>query len=70
MPKSPQSSAVAIGSRFTRTGQPWKVFAVTRVFERPPLPPHAHLVAENRDRDETTVAVNVLLDRRFFTPVA
>jgi len=69
MPKRSQSSGITVGSRFIRTGQPWKVFAVTRVFERPQLPPHAHLVAENRDRDETTIAVNVLLDRRFFTPV-
>ncbi|MBI1321189.1 MAG: hypothetical protein GC168_19865 [Candidatus Hydrogenedens sp.] len=60
---------LALGSRFIRAGQPWKVFAVTRIFERPPLQPHAHLVADNRDRDEATIAVNVLLDRRFFTPV-
>jgi len=69
MPKS-MPPRVIVGSRFIRAGQPWKVFAVTRVFERPQLPPHAHLVAENRDREETTIAVNVLLDRRYFTPVA
>lgn len=68
MPKPSLPSGVTVGSRFIRTGPPWKVFAVTRVFERPQLLSHAHLVAENRDRDETTVAVNVLLDRRFFTP--
>lgn len=61
--------SVAIGDRFTRSGQPLKVYQVTRIDERPHHPPHARLTALTATREEITIAVGTLLDRRYFTPV-
>lgn len=66
--KRANRNTVTIGDRFIRTGQPSKVFAVTRIDERPHHPPHARLMALTPDKEEITIAVNTLLDRRFFAP--
>lgn len=61
-------TAITIGDRFIRAGQPSKVFAVTRIDERPHHPPHARLTAITSTKEDITIAVNTLLDRRFFQP--
>ncbi len=60
--------SVSIGDRFMRAGQPSKVYVVTRIDERPHHPPHARLTALTSAREEITIAVGTLLDRRYFTP--
>ena len=59
---------VAVGDQFIRTGQPHKVYVVTRIDERPHHPPHARLVASTPSGDQITIAVGTLTDRRYFMP--
>lgn len=66
--KKSNRTTVAIGDRFIRSGQPGKVFSVTRIDERPHHPPHARLTALTFAKEEITIAVTTLLDRRFFAP--
>lgn len=66
--KSSNRTTVTIGDRFIRSGQPSKIFAVTRIDERPHHPPHARLTALTSAKEEITIAVGTLLDRRFFAP--
>jgi hypothetical protein len=60
--------SVAVGDRFIRTGQPLKVYLVTRIDERPHHPAHARLVSLTPNRDEITIAVGTLSDRAYFMP--
>lgn len=59
---------VAVGDRFIRTGQPLKVYVVTRIDERPHHPPHARLTSLTANRDDITIAVGTLTDRSYFIP--
>ncbi|CAK0766111.1 DUF4224 domain-containing protein [Azospirillaceae bacterium] len=59
---------VNIGDRFTRVGQARKIYVVSRIDERAHHLPHARLTAQTLDREEITVSVKTLLDRRFFMP--
>ncbi|MEI8393793.1 MAG: hypothetical protein WCF85_03590 [Rhodospirillaceae bacterium] len=61
---------VAIGDHFIRTGQPLKIYVVTRIDERPHHPPHARLRAVTQSGDDITIAVGTLADRHFFLPVS
>lgn len=61
-------NTVEIGDRFSRTGQPSKVYVVTRIDQRSHHPPHARLTALTSAHEEITIAVSTLLDRRYFMP--
>jgi len=66
--RSGGGNTVEIGDRFSRTGQPSKVYVVTRIDQRSHHPPHARLTALTSAHEEITIAVNTLLDRRYFMP--
>ncbi len=59
--------SVRVGDRFTKVGQyQTAIWVVSRIFQLPSEPPHAHLEKEGDAHDSITVSIPALADPRLF----
>lgn len=63
-----RSHSVTIGDRFSRTGQPEKIYVVTGIRAKPGEPPHAQLTLEGGG-GPLLIGVSVLSDRSLYQRV-
>ncbi|CAO3414328.1 hypothetical protein [Azospirillum doebereinerae] len=61
-----RSASVSVGDRFTKVGQPSRVFIVMALDERPGRPPHAFVSAAPNGGDRRLIAVSALTDPALF----
>lgn len=59
-------AGVSVGDRFTKVGQPSRVFIVMALDERPGRPPHAFVSAAPNGGDRRLIAVSALTDPNLF----
>lgn len=58
---------VAIGDRFARAGQSSRVYVVVALdINRPGLPPHARLQAEDEPTEQMIIAIAALTDANLY----
>ncbi|MDQ2102545.1 hypothetical protein [Azospirillum isscasi] len=62
-----RSASVSVGDRFTKAGQPSRVFIVIALDGRPGRPPHAFVSAASNGGDRLLIAVSALTDSTLFS---
>jgi hypothetical protein len=63
-----RSTSVAVGDRFSRIGQPEKVYVVTGIRVRPGFPQHADMKLEDGG-SPILIGVSALVDRSMYQRV-
>ena len=62
-----RKAPINVGDRFVKIGAfQSSVWVVSRIFQLPAEPPHAHLSKEGDERDSITISVPTLSDPHFF----